>query len=99
MAGPTEQPFCCQSCRTRLVITDLEPHDQSSPSGLLTGSVFAGGKVDDSFILLDPSARNQAAQGEVLPLLDPSLMVINTVEDITAQYPPATTFVQVFPAP
>jgi len=71
MAGPTEQLFSCQSCRCRLVITDLESHDQTSPSGLLNGSVFAGGKVDESFILLEPSTRNQAAQGD--PLLNAAL--------------------------
>ena len=63
MAGPSEQHFSCQSCRCRLVITDLEPHEQGSRSGLLTGSVFAGGKVDESFIFLDPSTRQQANQG------------------------------------
>ncbi|CAK0735365.1 hypothetical protein CVIRNUC_000569 [Coccomyxa viridis] len=66
MAGPSEQHFSCQSCRCRLVITDLEPHEQASRSGLLTGSVFAGGKVDESFILLDPSSRQHANQGRNL---------------------------------
>ncbi len=66
MTGPSEQAFCCQSCRCRLNITDLDTLDQAGPSGkqsvLMNGSLFGGTKVDESFVLLDASKRGQAAQ-------------------------------------
>ena len=75
MAGPAEQPFFCQSCRTRLSITDIDALDQPGPSGrhsaLLTGSIFGGTRTDESFILLDSSKRGTAATS-----LDTSIPVL-----------------------
>lgn len=63
MAGQSDQPFFCQSCRSRLNITDIETLEQPGPSGrqsaLLNASVFGGTKVDESFVLLDASKRGQ----------------------------------------
>ena len=51
----------CQSCKARLNITGIESlqRDASSRHSIMAGSVFGGGKIDESFIVLDPGKQSK----------------------------------------
>ena len=51
----------CQSCKARLTVTGLESlqRDASSRHSIMAGSALGGGKIDESFIVLDPGTQSK----------------------------------------
>ena len=75
MAAGIEQPFACQCCHARLNIIDVDAL-HAEPAGrcsaLLGASVF-GGRLDESFVVLDSRRGQQGALPCALQILRFSL--------------------------
>ena len=71
MAAGIEQPFACQCCHARLNIVDvdaLHAEPAGRRSALLGASVF-GGRLDESFVVLDSRRGQQGALPCALTIL------------------------------
>ncbi len=62
MAAGVEQPFACQCCHARLNITDVEAlHEPAGRRSALLGASVFGGRLDESFVVLDSRRGQQGA--------------------------------------
>ncbi len=57
-----EQPFACQCCHARLNITDVDAlHEPAGRRSALLGASVFGGRLDESFVVLDSRRAQQGA--------------------------------------